>query len=73
MLIMAHALRKYRIEHGLSQEKFADFLGYHRLTVVRWETGKRKPSPRELAQIEKKTGIPARELRPDLAKIMGDA
>lgn len=68
---MTLALREDRQKRGLSQAAYAEFLGYHRLTVVRWETGKRKPSPRELKQIEKKTGIPARKLRPDLAVLMG--
>lgn len=70
MSIMVHALREDRDRRGLTQEEYADFLGYHRLTIVRWETGKRRVSPRALRDIQQKTGIPARKLRPDLAKIL---
>jgi transcriptional regulator with XRE-family HTH domain len=67
---MAHPLREFRLKNGMSQEKLGQMLGYHRLTIMKWESGRRKPSLSELPGISEKTGIPARDLRPDLAKIL---
>jgi len=38
-------LKKLRKILGLTQEKLADELGVSLATIVRWETGKTKPSP----------------------------
>ena len=40
------------------------------MTVSRWETGERKIGVKNLADVAKLTGIPKRELRPDLAESM---
>jgi transcriptional regulator with XRE-family HTH domain len=63
-----HPLRTYREsqEPPLSQADLARRLGVGRPTLHRWETGARKPDVRLLPTITEKTGIPARELRPDL-------
>ena len=37
-------LMAYRRSLGLSQEQMARALGVHKTTVVRWETGRRRPS-----------------------------
>ena len=37
------ALRRWRKERWLTQEKLADLLGVTRMTVQRWETGDRVP------------------------------
>ncbi len=70
-----HPLRKYREqqEPPLSQRDLADLLGKDRVTIHRWETGKRKPEKDDIATITEKTGIAARELRPDLVELLGDA
>lgn len=74
-----HPLRTYRLSRTpkLSQAGLAKKIGVARLTVLRWETGERKIDPSKLSQVTEKTGIPAKELRPDLIeeheKIFGEA
>jgi transcriptional regulator with XRE-family HTH domain len=65
---MTHPLAQWRKDNELSQEAFAKQIGVKRTTVARWETGTRKIDQARLSKISKKTGIPARQLRPDLAK-----
>jgi len=64
----AHPLKTYRKSHvpALSQAELARELGVSRLTVTRWETGERKIGPSLIPTVAEKTGIPAKELRPDL-------
>lgn len=50
----------------LTQADLARDLKVARTTIARWETGARKPDESLLAKITEKTGIPAKELRPDL-------
>lgn len=66
-------MREFRLKNGMSQEKLGELLGFHRLTIMKWEMGRRKPRLGELPRISEKTGIPARDLRPDLAKILDRA
>lgn len=66
---MTHPLAQWRHQNELSQEACAKQLGVKRTTVARWETGARKIDQARLPRIVKKTGIPARQLRPDLAKV----
>lgn len=63
-------LRTYRYNQKpkLSQEALADRLGVTRLTVTRWESGARKIKPDLVPLIAEKTGIPAKELRPDIVE-----
>ena len=44
-------LRRIRVERGLSQEGFADLLGYHRTYVGGLERGERNISLRSLERI----------------------
>ena len=67
---MSHPLYTYRKARGLSQEGLGKLLGYSKITILRWENGKRQPKPVEVAKISEKTGIPPRELRPDLAELI---
>ena len=36
-------LKEIMIEHNLSQQKFADLLGFNQTTVSQWLLGKKKP------------------------------
>lgn len=65
---MTHALKSYRESQTpkLSQAGLAEKLGVARFTIIRWESGDRKIDDALLPKISKKTGIPAKELRPDL-------
>ena len=42
-MLFAEALKKHRIERGLSQRELADQLSVTRSTVARWENGSRMP------------------------------
>lgn len=74
-----HPLKVYRETQTprLSQAGLASKLGVARLTVLRWETGERKINPSLIPKVAERTGIPAKELRPDLIeeheKIFGEA
>lgn len=63
-----HPLTAYRLSHEppLSEADLARKLGYGRPTVHRWVNGDRKIAESIVPEISEKTGIPARELRPDL-------
>lgn len=67
-----HPLKTFRENQRppLSQQALADLLGVDRVTVARWETGTRKIDETRLSQVAEKTGIPPRELRPDLARAL---
>jgi transcriptional regulator with XRE-family HTH domain len=44
-------LKKYRYEHGLTQERLSEILGTDVTTVSRWERGVTKPSPTTHAKL----------------------
>jgi transcriptional regulator with XRE-family HTH domain len=66
-----HPLRAYRSRENLTQAQLAKRLGLRRETIARWEIGAARPDRALLSDIEAKTGVPAKELRPDLAEILG--
>jgi transcriptional regulator with XRE-family HTH domain len=61
----------YRKGQGMTSAELAQFLEESRPTVHRWETGARKIDEQKLPKIAEKTGISPRELRPDLAELLG--
>lgn len=67
-----HPLKAYREkqEPPLSQEDLAILLGVTRVTVTRWESGARKMNDEIVPKVSRATGIPAAELRPDLASML---
>lgn len=67
-----NAIRIYRINAGLTQKQLAELLDVERETVARWEGG-RKVDAGLVARVAERTGIPAREIRPDLYELVGGA
>jgi len=65
---MDHPLQKYRLSQTpiMSRAELARRLEVARITITRWESGDQKPDQGLLKRIEEVTGIPAKELRPDL-------
>jgi DNA-binding transcriptional regulator YiaG len=72
--MVTHPLKAFRKQHEppLSQGDLAAMLQVERETVARWESGVRKIRKERLPEIVRKTGIPARELRPDIAELVGE-
>jgi DNA-binding transcriptional regulator YdaS (Cro superfamily) len=70
-----HPLTAYREKQDppLSRKGLADLLGVKRETVFRWETDARKIDDELLSIVSEKTGIPRKELRPDLFDLMTEA
>ena len=48
---LGERIRLYRLTHGLSQERFADFLGVDESTVFHWEYGKHAPSKKLMKKL----------------------
>lgn len=68
-----HPLAQYRAANGLSQKQLAEALGVAELTVYRWEAGKRKIDADYVMDVSVHTKIPVADLRPDMARLLGDA
>lgn len=66
-----HPLERFRASQTppLSLADLAARLNVGRATVHRWESGVRKIDLDILPRVVEVTGIPARELRPDLAEL----
>lgn len=47
-------IRELRLLTGLTQERFAAYLGVTYPTINRWENGRSKPSPMAIDKIEQK-------------------
>lgn len=69
-MVGSHPLRVYRKDRGITQNALAKELGVHPLTVSRWEVGHRRIAGALLGLVAEKTGIPKRELRPDLSELL---
>ena len=59
-------IRKLRIEHGLTQEKLADFLGVSFQAVSKWENGDSMPDITRLPSLAKALGVSIDELLSDM-------
>ncbi|WP_417288925.1 helix-turn-helix domain-containing protein [Corynebacterium variabile] len=55
-------LRAYRLERDMSQEAFAEFLGYHRTYAGALERGERNISLQSLEELAARIGVEAMEL-----------
>ncbi|MBQ9250122.1 MAG: response regulator [Oscillospiraceae bacterium] len=56
-LSFGEALRRLRLEKGLSQQRLSELLFVDRSTVVRWETGSRLPDALLIARIAQALGV----------------
>lgn len=63
-LSFAQALRRLRIERGLSQRQLARLLHVDRSTVTKWESGNRLPDAMMLSQLAKALGTDVLALMP---------
>lgn len=59
-------LKKHRETKGKSLEAAAIDLGVHKTTLLRWEKGTVAVPVNRLQDVERITGIPRHELRPDI-------
>ena len=62
MQSIATFLRKWRKEHGYTQQQMADFLVVHRTTYTKYETGVVQPSLDTFYLIVKILGVDPMEL-----------
>jgi SOS-response transcriptional repressor LexA len=58
-------IRKMRINRGLSQKDFSEFLGVSQSNIATWESGQGEPAPKNLRKISEKLGIPIESLMED--------
>jgi len=65
-----HPLKVYRETRNLTLTALGRELGVSGVTVGRWESNQRAIGPKILPFVSAKTGIPAKELRPDLAEAL---
>jgi len=56
-------LKKYRLDHNLTQKEMADLIGTSQSYYSRLESGKNKPGIGMMKKISEITDIPASELR----------
>ena len=52
----AHEITERRTALGLTQQQFADAIGVHRVTVVKWEAGRARPSALAARLLEETIG-----------------
>jgi transcriptional regulator with XRE-family HTH domain len=66
-------LKTWRSGLGLSLDEAGQLIGVSGVQWHRYETGARRISSDKVPSIAKATGIPAEELRPDLAALFAPA
>ncbi len=64
-----HPLCKYRCENGLTLKDIAVMVGVEHASLSRIESGRQNPSAELASRIAKATGIPFRDLRPDVYRL----
>lgn len=72
MEAVSQLLKNYRDTHEppLTRTQAAEKVEVSRATWFRWESGSRKIDEAKLPKVSKVTGIPAKELRPDLMNLL---
>jgi transcriptional regulator with XRE-family HTH domain len=73
MNAVSERLQQYRKNEGLTRTQAAAKVEVSRSTWFRWESGVRRIDGEKLQKVAEVTGIPAKELRPDLAKLVNEA
>jgi DNA-binding XRE family transcriptional regulator len=63
-----HPIKAYRKQQELSQQALGKLLGVTKQTILRWENWHQPVDPKLVPLVAAKTGIPARELRPDIVE-----
>lgn len=66
-------LKTYRRAAKKTQQEAADGVGVDRVTWARWESGANKIDRKLVPAVSELTGIPTRDLRPDLAQLISEA
>ena len=66
-------IRTWRKARKLSIEEAGELVGVSGVQWSRYETGKRRIPAENLQAVSEVTGIPAHELRPDLASLVSGA
>lgn len=61
----SHPIARFRALHELTLDAFGELVGVKKSVVSKWENGI-APSPQSAIEVERATGIPRHELRPDL-------
>lgn len=73
----SHPLVKYRTDRSMTRAALARELSVSKTTVARWEEGIRRIDVDLVPEVARITGIPAKELRPDVVeqheRIFGEA
>lgn len=68
-----HPLKAYRKRTKTSLQALGGMIGRSKATLSRIERGKQPITEELLKPLSDATGIPAADLRPDLAKLLGPA
>lgn len=59
-------LKSYRQASNLTLKEVGERLGVNKTTVLRWEEGSRRIPAERVIDLERLTGAPRHQLRPDL-------
>jgi transcriptional regulator with XRE-family HTH domain len=66
MTAEASPLKIYRVQNSVTLDALAARLRVNKSTILRWETGEVMVPAGRLADVERETGIPRGQLRPDI-------
>ena len=66
-----HPLSIWRRKNGVTGQELAGELQCSQSHLSEIERGNNRPSPELTARLHKRTGIPVKEFRPDLAHLFG--
>jgi transcriptional regulator with XRE-family HTH domain len=61
-----HPLKRWRLQHGMTQKELAELLGIHYSNITYWETGARPIPAMRAWKIQAALGLRVEKLRPDI-------